>query len=139
MPTGGQFSAAVDTGHNIGWVDTPDTGHELPARVSPTTPAPRAHVSILVLRPEVAVLCRQVLWVPNWSSTAVTCDIAGSSSRHYFGPFRRICPCGRFDQCEARARARHLAELITTMITGALTRATEGFTTGASSSHAGSH
>jgi hypothetical protein len=51
---------------------------------------------------------RSALWVPNWSSTAVTCDIAGSGSPGLISgqPFE-ICPCGRFEQFEERARPRH--------------------------------
>ena len=44
---------------------------------------------------------------------------------------RRTCPRGRFDQFEERTRSPALAEPITTVITCALPRATEGFTTGA--------
>jgi hypothetical protein len=50
----------------------------------------------------------------------------------------RPVPRGCFDRFEARTRPPALAEPSTTMIMGALTRATEGFTTGAPSSHAGS-
>ena len=45
---------------------------------------------------------------------------------------------GRFDQFEECTRPPAFAEPITTMITDALPRATEGFTTGAPSSRAGS-
>jgi hypothetical protein len=52
---------------------------------------------------------------------------------------RQICPRGRFDQFEERAQRVALTELITTVITGALPRTTEGSTMGAPSSHAGPH
>ena len=50
----------------------------------------------------------------------------------------RPVPRGRFDQFEARGQPRHLAESITTVITDALPRPMEGFTTAAPSFHAGS-
>ena len=58
---------------------------------------------------------RDLLWVPKWSSTAVTCDVAdiGSPTLSRGHPLQ-ICPCGR-------ARPRHLAESITTVITDAIT------------------
>jgi hypothetical protein len=63
--------------------------------------------------------CPHCLWVPNWSSTAVTCDIGGSGSPTLFRAIPSNCPCGRFDQFEERAQPRYLAEPITTVITDA--------------------
>jgi hypothetical protein len=78
------------------------------------------------------------LWVPNWSSTA--CDIAGSGSPTLCRaiPVESVLVAASTSSKRALGH-RHLAEPSTTMITGALTRATEGFTTGAPSCHAGAH
>jgi hypothetical protein len=76
--------------------------------------------------------------VPNCSSAAVTCEIAGCGSPTLFraSPFESVlvAASSSFDE---RAQRPALAEPITTVITDALPRASEGFTTRAPLSHAG--
>ena len=86
------------------------------------------------------------------SSIAVSNARAGARlpaiTRKHPLPAQRCCPSilwpismatGRFDMFEERAQRSALAKPITTVITGVLPRATEGFTTGAPSSHVGPH
>ena len=85
---------------------------------------------------------RSALWVPNWSSTAVTCDIAGSGSPTLLraSPFEsRTVLVAALTSLKHALDHRQLAEPITAVIIDASARATEGSATGAPSSHAGSH
>ena len=74
--------------------------------------------------PLLFVLCR--LWVPNWSSTAVTYDMAGSGSLTLFRASPLNLSLWPLRSVRRASSATHLAEPIATVITDALPRATKG-------------